>query len=337
MRVADRGVRGGERGNVESVVGVSKDGSRVYFVAQGVLADNLGVDSANPGLGDVGASTGANNLYVWQRDSAHPAGTTRFVARLGTNDMPREGLTPAQMTPDGRYLLFFTANRLVAGDTDNRAVDAYRYDVVSNTFVRVSKSVAGDGGNAAVDVALIPGGRTLVPGGSSLMSADGSTVIFDTTEALSLADTDGVADVYSWHDGQVSLISAGGGNSIGITPSGRDIFFYTAKQLMGFDGDFNSDIYDARIGGGFVPVLSAPCTGNECRGPQSLAPSVPEPLSGGSGDGGRVEVTPVFSLRSISAAQRKALARTGRVSLSVTANVPGTIGVKRQRRLLVGR
>ena len=36
---------------VENVVAVSDDGSRVYFVAQGVLADNLGV-------GDVGARCG---------------------------------------------------------------------------------------------------------------------------------------------------------------------------------------------------------------------------------------------------------------------------------------
>ena len=40
---ADRGLGYGDNARVENVVSVSEDGSRVYFVAQGVLADNLGV------------------------------------------------------------------------------------------------------------------------------------------------------------------------------------------------------------------------------------------------------------------------------------------------------
>ena len=44
-RAAESGT--GANAQVENVVAVSEDGARVYFVAQGVLADNLGV-------GDVG-------------------------------------------------------------------------------------------------------------------------------------------------------------------------------------------------------------------------------------------------------------------------------------------
>jgi hypothetical protein len=308
---------------VESVVAVSEDGSRVYFVAQGVLASNLGV-------GDVGAATGADahNLYMWERDSSNPAGTMRFVARLAAND-----LTRAQMTPDGRYLLFLTGSGLVTdgpGDDDDGAfpnaplgaVDAYRYDAVTKTIVRVSTSVSGSGGNGQGF------GVSMAPGASS-MTADGSTVIFDTSEPLSVADTDGVTDVYAWHDGEgVSLISAGGGESVGVSPSGRDIFFVTDAQVVAADADFNTDIYDARVGGGFAPVQTTPCTGDECRGPRSEPPTLAGPSGPASGSRGVGEQPTVFSLRAVSAAQRKALAATGRVNLSVTTNAAGTISVR---------
>jgi hypothetical protein len=293
---------------VENVVSVSEDGSRVYFVAQGVLADNLDV-------GGVGARAGAENLYVWDRDGAHPAGQTRYVARLGSND-----LTRAQMTPDGRYLLFVTANKLDAGDQDNGAKDVYRYDAATHSIVRVSASVTGGGGNASGFDASIPA--------KSAVSADGSTVIFDTAEALSPSDADGVDDVYGWRDGQVSSISAGGGSALGVSLSGHDLFFLTAVQVLGSDRDANTDIYDARLGGGFTPAQTAPpCSGDECRGQRSQAPGLAGPSAVAPG-GGLAEVMPVFSVRTVSAMQRRALAATGKVSLTVTTNMPGTINAR---------
>jgi hypothetical protein len=293
---------------VESVVSVSEDGSRVYFVARGVLADNLDV-------GGVGARAGAKNLYLWVRDSGHPAGQTRYVARLGSND-----LTRAQMTPDGRYLVFVTGNKLEPGDTDNDARDVYRYDSVTHEIVRVSSSVAGGGGNTPELDALVPD--------KPAVSADGSTVIFDTVEALSPSDTNDVSDVYSWRDGQVSMISAGGGSALGVTPSGRDLFFMTAAQLSSADRDINTDIYDARLGGGFAPAPTPPsCFGDQCQDERSQVPSLagPSPVGPGSGV---PEVAPVFSVRAVSAVQRRALAATGKVSLTVTTNTPGTINAR---------
>jgi Tol biopolymer transport system component len=300
---------------VENVAAVSKDGSRMYFVAQGVLASNLGV-------GGVSASAGAHNLYLWERDGANPAGTVRFVAGLGGND-----LSLSQMTPDGRYLLILTASKLVTsgpGADDDDAVDAYRYDAVTKAIVRVSTADVGSGGSSAFDVSVVAGG--------SSMAADGSTVIFNTAEALSAADINGVTDVYSWSaDGRVSLISTGGGSSLGITPSGRDIFFATDAQMVAADRDFLTDIYDARVGGGFAAAQGPPpCSGRGCQGQPSQPPSLagPSPAGPGSGGLGASEVPPAFSLRAVTAAQRRALAATGKVSLTVTANAPGTMSVR---------
>ena len=61
--------------DVENLISACEDGSRVYFMARGVLAGNLGAN-------DLPASAGANNLYVWEKDAAHPAGKTTFIAGL---------------------------------------------------------------------------------------------------------------------------------------------------------------------------------------------------------------------------------------------------------------
>jgi hypothetical protein len=298
---------------VENVVTVSEDGSRVYFVAQGVLANNLGV-------GDVGPVAGAHNLYMWERDGAHSAGETRFVVSLlgaAGNDVGR-----AQITPDNRYLLFLTASKLVGegpGADNDDAVDAYRYDTVTRSMARVSTSVSGSGGDLAFDVSLAR---------LSSMTADGSTVIFNSAEALAGSDMDGVTDVYGWHDGHVSLISAGGGNAMAISPVGRDIFFFTGAQVLAIDGDANTDLYDARVDGGFTVGQTPPCSGDVCQGQQSRPPSLTVPRAPVLRSGGLTETPPAFSLRAMSAAQRKALAATGKFTLTVTTNVPGTISVK---------
>jgi hypothetical protein len=298
---------------VENVVAVSDDGSRVYFVAQGVLADNLGV-------GDQGAVAGTDqvprhNLYVWERDAVHATGHTRFVTGLNDND-----LTRARMTPDGRYLLLSTANRLVTtgpdADTDD-AKDVYRYDADTDAIVRVSTSASGSGGNdAGFDVAAFS------------MTSDAATVVFDSAEALSDGDTDGVTDVYAWRNGHVSLISVGGGNSVGISPSGRDIFFSTEVPIVAADRDVIKDIYDARLEGGFDVSQTTPCSGAQCRGQQSLPPVLVGPAVPESPGSGPVPPAPSFSLRAVSAAQRKRLAATGKLTLTVTTNAAGTISAK---------
>jgi len=240
--------------NVENVVNVSEDGSRVYFVAHGVLAANLGTNDATAVAGD-------NNLYVWEKDATHPAGQTTFVAKLEANDV-----NGAQSTADGRYLVFNTTNRLRTSDTDE-ATDVYRYDADTGALLRLSTDASGTGGNQPGFAASLAGGRA--------MTSDTSTVIFETAEALSPADTDGVTDVYAWHEGQVSLISNGGAGALGITSSGQDIFFGTEQPLTAGDSGTEGDIYDARIDGGFPVRTPVPCSGEACQGPITPQPQPP--------------------------------------------------------------
>ena len=248
--------------NVQSVVNVSEDGSHAYFVAQGALAANLGSNDAAPVAGD-------ENLYVWQKDAAHPAGQMTFIAKL------ESGVERPQSTADGRYLLFTTASRLLASDTDE-APDAYRYDAQTGALLRLSTDSSGTGGNEPGFEARLPFSKVGFAGVQrpTAMTSDGSTVVFETAEALSPADSDGATDVYEWHEGQVSLISNGGGNAFGITRSGQDIYFSTGQALTAGDSGTEGDFYDARIGGGFPASTPAPCSGEACQGG---APPQPQP------------------------------------------------------------
>jgi len=81
--------------------------------------------------------------------------------------------------------------------------------------------------------------------------------------------------VYEWHDGQVSLISSGGGTEPWITDSGQDIFFLTTQPLTPGDSGTEKDIYDARVDGGFPVMTSAPCSGEACQGSMTLQPQPP--------------------------------------------------------------
>jgi hypothetical protein len=260
--------------DVESVSVVSGDGAAAAFTAKGVLADN------KDALGDK-AVAGDHNLYLWRTDAAHPTGQTSFVARLETNDLQNNGQNP-QTTPDGRYLVFTTASQLVPTDTDT-ARDVYRYDIDTHQLTRVSTNVFGVAGNGAgFDANVV----------KSTVSDDGQKIVFTTIEALSPADGNAEPDVYLWTPRRVSLISTGSVGSaavdiegkpgaFSIDGSGQNIYFESPGALTPADGDDQSDVYDARIGGGFSFAQAAPCSGagGACQSHVPAPAPVPAPVT----------------------------------------------------------
>jgi hypothetical protein len=291
--------------DVQGVARISDDGSRAYFVAAGVLASNTDANDAVAVAGD-------DNLYVWQRDTAHPAGETRFVAKVDPSDaggvynsgLWLPGSSPdvkgglAQATDDGRYLVFASHAALIdhgpMADTDT-ALDVYRYDAETGALTRLSADVNGEGGNEPEDANIksISYNGTLPdrPYARVAMSDDGGSVVFTTSEALAPSDTNGTPDTYLWHEGRLSLISSGKPSNDGpfqgfpnalgynafdtalISPSGRDVYFMTTAQLVSSDSDTVMDIYDARVNGGFAPTPTpTPCSGDACQGGRSAPP-----------------------------------------------------------------
>jgi DNA-binding beta-propeller fold protein YncE len=294
---------GGPR--VQGVMAVSSDGSHVYFVAKGVLS------GAANSQGQV-ARDGALNLYVFERDAAYPAGRVSFVATLSTSDY---GLWVAPLghnanvTPDGRFLVFESHGLLTADDTSGSGgTQVFRYDAQSGALVRVSIGERGfnDNGNAGTGDAIIAPADLSQFRDDPSMSHDGAFVFFQSPVGLTPGalndvpiDSEGnlAQNVYEWHEGHVYLISDGrdtsasvshlsnqGGASsvhlVGSDGAGANVFFETADRLVGQDTDTQVDVYDARTGGGFpYSPPPAPCQGEACRGVPGAAPSLLAPVS----------------------------------------------------------
>jgi hypothetical protein len=262
---------GGEAADVQNVVRVAPDGSRVYFVARGVLGDEPNSE------GDVPVK-GADNFYVYDTVT----GRVRFIGHcaVGASDS----------TDDGRFLVFSTYAQLIGrgaqADTDD-AQDVYRYDAETGVLDRVSLGEDGRDANgngpydasiANVDVTHARVSSEYELGVRSI-SEDGSRIVFSSAEPLSRDAVNGLVNVYEWHqgpggdEGVVSLISSGSSEapdeSPVISPSGRDVFFVTNQGLTPGDTDGQTDVYDARLDGGFPPVAAsvAACAGDACQGP----------------------------------------------------------------------
>jgi hypothetical protein len=136
------------------------------------------------------------------------------------------------------------------------------------------------------------------------LSNDGSTIAFVTKERLLERDVNNTFDVYEWHNGQLGLISDGeslypSSSGTGIAPkvygmdgSGDNIFFTLIDPgLTGYEQDELTNLYDARVGGGFPRPQATPhCSEESCQGPLQAAPS--QPLSGSSSFSGEGNLAP---------------------------------------------
>lgn len=116
------------------------------------------------------------------------------------------------------------------------------------------------------------------------ISPDGSRVFFETVDALVPQDTNGLSDVYEWENGRIYLISSGQGTAgsqlSGVSSNGSDVFVMTTDRLAPQDIESSTQIYDARVGGGFPyrPFIPG-CDSGQCQGPQTPAPLFGAPSS----------------------------------------------------------
>jgi hypothetical protein len=198
--------RSGEAPRVQGVVATSADGSHVYFVAQGVL-------TATPNRQGQSAHSGGDNLYVYERDSAHPEGRLAFITSLVASDSHNwspEEEHRANVTPDGRFLVFQSFGDLTPG-THAGGAQVFRYDAETEQLLRVSIGADGydDDGNAGSGEATIVGPSEKNAGpvrGDPSMSNDGARVFFMSPRALTPHALDDVPigggyyaqNVYEW-------------------------------------------------------------------------------------------------------------------------------------------
>lgn len=296
-----RDTNGGDA-SVMGVVRVAPNGSRVYFVANGDLlsgAERLALEGAGRPVPEVGA----DNLYAYDGVS----GEMEFVSDLcsgysqsGTVDdshCPNRTQTDERLWlgvgdaseaqtggASGEYLVFPSYGQLADNDTDT-AKDVYRYDALTGVLSRVSVGENGyeaNGNNNNYDASISLGHlggfvRFQDESENRAISEEGSRIVFTTAEPLSPSATNGLVNVYEWYEnsaggGNVSLLSGGSGDTpvedSVMDPTGTNAFFVTAEGLVRQDTDGAPDVYDARLGGGFVQSPTPPerCEDEACQG-----------------------------------------------------------------------
>jgi Tol biopolymer transport system component len=257
--------------NVTTVDGIASDGSHIYFGSTAAL-------TTIPNGNGEHASQGGANIYGYSTET----GDTKFVATAevqnahgGVNEQE------AQVTPSGVYLVFATKARGLVSQDRNSGAAIYRYDFQTGELTWVSHTAQGFTATNEGDSAILPAFEEEREGANAdfadlrrAISESGEYIVFTTTERLQEDDVNKAANVYLWHDGEVHMISDGTnpeGVNVNeppaISASGSDVVFATSSKLVRRDKDELTDIYDARIDGGFpAPLVEPSCSGEACQG-----------------------------------------------------------------------
>jgi hypothetical protein len=291
--------------NVQGVVGVSADGSYVYFVAQGVLA-GANAEGKEP-------AAGRDNLYVWHEgartfiatlkepQTVREEGETR-VTRVGdSRDWTAHPVElQAYLAPDGKHLALMSRNPLTGYDNEDErtgesADEVFEYSHESGRLACASCDPNGARplGSAFIDAATAEteDPSTAFPKSTTLfhqpraLSDDGSRLFFSSPDPLVPEASSPQAQVYEYENGAAHLISSGANATADVfvdaSASGDDVYFATSDRLAPTDQDELVDLYDARVEGGFPSppsTLSPPCAGNECQAP-TAPPAFANPSS----------------------------------------------------------
>jgi hypothetical protein len=305
------------------IAGISGDGSRAFFTAQGVLT--------GPNSEGKSPAAGSPNLYLYEAEDAPGEGSLTFIGTLASADqgslwgtgfggaypVPLTGKDAAgkEIGGDGRLLFLVSRAPLTADDVDGGFADIFRYDAEDGTIERISKGRPGGHDNGSHNaLAESQGTGTEFAEERRWASEDGGTLVFKTAEALVPGDSDELLDSYLWRDGGLMLLP--GTTDTGkladapvLSHDGSSVAFQTYAQLLPSDIDETKDVYVARVGGGFEPETEAstcePLEEGSCQGVGSAPPNPPDPESSTfTGPGNITQANASSCLRGARRAQR---------------------------------
>jgi len=286
---------------------VSEDGSTVYYSATSTLQE-AGKSVAVTGIWRYDAITGTTSFVAVPREAARAQEPWYTTPDGGSLVFPSGGPTTPAVRFDGPHGL----------EEELRGVghdELYRYDAADGSVMCVS---CGEGVAPTKGLTLEPIGNegwiTLPDTNETpvLISEDGRRVFFQTSaqlvpqdinentpfeEAHELVGLGRASDVYEWEqngteetpgvfchvaNGCTHLISAGENvgpeRLLGASQNGQNVLFASAAQLLPQATPEFTNIYDARVDGGFPPpVPQVECV--SCQGVGSPPPSFSAPAS----------------------------------------------------------
>lgn len=307
-------------------LGISEDGSGIYFMTEGQQLVAGGPTTA-----------GTRKLYAWR------AGTLKFIAELAVATPDVAGLVadalPRQtsVSPDGSVLAFASASVLPTRNEPGEP-QVWVYDADESTALAPDLECASCHPELAVtpEVATLrPETQHFAPTARPRWVLNSGEVFFTSSTALVPDDENGLPDAYSYRsDRGAQLISTGrsdaDSNLLDVTPDGTSVFFQTREPLVGWDVDVKYDVYAAKIGGGLPEpgTPPEPCAGDDCQGPPGTLPGPIAP--GSSGFSGEGDAKPVRTPARVTAPARRSV-RGAAVRIRVRVSGPGRVTVGGQR------
>jgi hypothetical protein len=313
---------------VSRVLAASQDGSYVYFAAGGALVE--GSSEAVP--------SESTNVYVWHD------GSVRLIAQTEAGNQEYGGPEQWAISPDGRTFALGSFSFLTPEAVANPA--CLKSTILNNLpghCRQVFVYEYGAGTLACASCHGLPLGNSSIGGqehrehgtGDEVAHSilDGGTVFVDTPNPLVARDSNGVGDVYAWRAASgpelISTGTSGQESSFGdATPSGGDIYFFTAQSLVKDDTDTDVDAYDDRVDGGLASQWPAtPAGACEAEGCRGAAPGAPAGLAAGSTVAGR-------ECRAYASAARQAGARAKRLARRAKAARGKGAAARRRARAL---
>jgi hypothetical protein len=234
---------------------------------------------------------------------------------------PALHLRTAVVTPDGQSVAFMS-RRSLTSPTETGTKRVYAYSAATGAISCVSCNPSGEesqtietSGNSEEQFAAFlssPRAGEFIsespPSTYQLrdISANGARIFFTSDQQLVPQATSGTRQVYEWeregegtctgppvvspvNGGCVFLLSSSLGSEEAVfldaDASGDNVFFTTRAQLTSEDRNEQTDVYDARVAGGF-PHSVTQCSGTGCQGaaPTSPAFAIPSTVtfSGGA-------------------------------------------------------
>jgi hypothetical protein len=303
----------GQPAGLLGLVRVSADGSRVYFVAKGAVtgANAVGGTPVN----------GKNNLYVYDTNSGTTQFIAALAAGDSKDWATADNARSAQTTHDGRFLVFPSIEKLTGSEDTSTAQQLFEYDAETQRVARVSigqQSATGYfcpvtkhleagfdcNGNISESVLApaIPLPSYLqndypVLASSKLIVTEDGRVFFVSRAPLTPLAVEGSKNIYEYAHENVYLVASGENPQleaaafsesfnehdrlIGTDESGTDVFMGAIGQLVTQDTDTQSDVYDARVEGGFPDIQTMEtCKGESCRDAGNGPPLLPSSASG---------------------------------------------------------
>jgi hypothetical protein len=298
-----------------SFVGASEDFSRIFFTSREKLSDDANNPPGSQYIYEFDLESEELSVVVIdsQRAVAISAdGSSLFFLGAGSEGAEaifraREGtVTPVAASPFGPLQRSSASMAVIASDDGRSLVFSVNVNVTSYDSqetdqvylwregeplrcLSCNEAGAGTPTNAHISTGNESTRTISEPRRyADSLTADGSLVTFDTGTKLLPNDTNGRQDVYEYdvEADRLSLVTDGRSDQdaflLGMSRSGRDVFFVTAAGLVSPDTDSGVDLYDARVGGGFPEGVNESvrsCAGEACQSPAALPPAAGTPAT----------------------------------------------------------